>query len=307
MSKCTVIIPSPLTSAFAQDTRASDLDSNAVSRIFEQSLTARGRHLPSRTWLRKWKTDSWMQPLFSRTFELSPGAASLDSWLAGFSHLVGHVSLSVSQGSEKRSMTSDGCSTSLPMESPSCSPECSSPKTSKDCSPRECQTVLAFSDTASRDWKGFITALRAEYSQRLKLAHLTNVNGSSSWPSPVASEVRQGFQDRSRGMKGSQESLTTVVVKNWPTPNAADSFQGGTTQGNRKDPNLSIAVHGQVGQMNGSTDGSRRESYRLNARWCETLMGLPVGWTMPSCASPVTIERTSCGYSETVSYQLPPS
>jgi hypothetical protein len=34
-------------------------------------------------------------------------------------------------------------------------------------------------------------------------------------------------------------------------------------------------------------------SGKLNPRWVETLMGLPVGWTMPSCVSPVTIERTS--------------
>lgn len=60
-------------------------------------------------------------------------------------------------------------------------------------------------------------------------------------------------------MKGSQESLTTVVVKGWPTPNAADSLQGGTTQGNRKDPNLSIAVHGHPAPASSSTDGSRLE------------------------------------------------
>jgi hypothetical protein len=215
-------------------------------------------------------------------------------------------------------------------------------------------------------------------------------------------------------MKGSQESLTTVVIKGWPTPNAADSLQGGTTQGNRKDPNLSIAVHGLAAPASSSTDGSRPEwwatpragkttdenpetwakrqakgdvatmpltaqvkqwqtatvstganrqkdgsmtdkldqqvkqswptpsadgdsrpganadpvkwqqiadakkaqginkqlflttkvamesSGKLNPRWVETLMGLPVGWTMPSCASPVTIAPTSCGYSETV-------
>jgi len=131
---------------------------------------------------------------------------------------------------------------------------------------------------------------------------LTTAVIAQNWPSPVASEVRQGFQDRSRGMKGSQESLTTVVIKGWPTPNAADSLQGGTTQGNRKDPNLSIAVHGPAVPASSSTDGSRPVSStsRLNARWVETLMGLPVGWTMPSCASPVTIAPTSCGYSETV-------
>jgi hypothetical protein len=46
-----------------------------------------------------------------------------------------------------------------------------------------------------------------------------------NWPTVCASEVRQGFQDRSRGMKGSQESLTTVVVKdaaNWLTPQSGD-------------------------------------------------------------------------------------
>jgi hypothetical protein len=186
-------------------------------------------------------------------------------------------------------------------------------------------------------------------------------------------------------MKGSQESLTTVVIKGWPTPNAADPRQGGSTQGARKSPNLSIAVHGPAVPASSSTDGSRPESWatpragkttdenpetwakrqakgdvatmpltaqvktwqtatvstgahrqkdgsmidkldqqvknwatpraemdsgahngipdtlhsqmkvqavgRLNPRWVETLMNLPVGWTMPSCASPVTIER----------------
>jgi hypothetical protein len=39
---------------------------------------------------------------------------------------------------------------------------------------------------------------------------------------------------------------------------------------------------------------SRQNPGKLNPRWVETLMGLPVGWTMPSCVSPVTIERTNC-------------
>ncbi len=38
---------------------------------------------------------------------------------------------------------------------------------------------------------------------------------------------------------------------------------------------------------------------KLNPRWGETLMGLPVGWTMPSCARPVTIEPTNCDCSGT--------
>ena len=367
----TVIIPLCLTSAFAADTKASELGLDAVSKAFEQSLTARGKHSPSRTWLRRWKTDSWMQLLFSRTFQLSHGSSSLRSWLEASCPLAGHASRFQQQENEKQRRTSGGSSTSLQMELPLFDQECFSQRTSKDSCPQKCQTVPVFSGTASRDWSGYITGLRQAYSARLNAERLTSASGSSSWPSPVASEVRQGFQDRSRGMRGSQESLTTVVIKGWPTPNAADSLQGGSTQGNRKDPNLSIAVHGPPAQASSSTDGSRQElwqtatvstgahkqkdgsmtdkldqqvkswatpragkttdenpetwalrqakgdvatmpltaqvknhtSGKLNPRWVETLMGLPVGWTMPSCASPVTIERMNSASSATESSQ----
>jgi hypothetical protein len=38
----------------------------------------------------------------------------------------------------------------------------------------------------------------------------------------------------------------------------------------------------------------RQQSGKLNPRWVETLMGLPIGWTMPSCTSPQTIELMNC-------------
>jgi len=98
---------------------------------------------------------------------------------------------------------------------------------------------------------------------------------------------------------------------------------------------LSDAVkHGQAAPASSSSLGSRQESWatpecknhvgyqvdargamwprlgsqvagKLNPRWVETLMGLPVGWVMPSCASPVTIEQTSFDSSATESC-LPP-
>jgi hypothetical protein len=42
---------------------------------------------------------------------------------------------------------------------------------------------------------------------------------------------------------------------------------------------------------------------KLNPRWVETLMGLPIGWTMPSCSRPLTIEPTSCDSSAMASCQ----
>jgi hypothetical protein len=71
--------------------------------------------------------------------------------------------------------------------------------------------------------------------------------------------------------------LTTqvhVVEKQWQTATVS------TGAHRQKDGSMTDKLDQQV---NG----------KLNPRWVETLMGLPVGWTMPSCVSPVTIERTS--------------
>lgn len=171
-------------------------------------------------------------------------------------------------------------------------------------------------------------------------------------------------------MKGQQESLTTVVIKQaghpvpvssstdgsrpgWLTPQAQDSKHSGTNpteNGNRdllvnqvnwQTSTVSTGAHKQKdGSMTDKLDQQMKQSWptpassgvtggptglaggagnreklakmlpdaearamgcgKLNPRWVETLMGLPVGWTMPSCASPVTIERMSSDYSVTV-------
>ena len=54
----------------------------------------------------------------------------------------------------------------------------------------------------------------------------TEGNGSGSWPTPVHSEARQGYQNRNNGKKGTQKSLTTMVVdrerERMPTPTSRD-------------------------------------------------------------------------------------
>jgi len=103
-------------------------------------------------------------------------------------------------------------------------------------------------------------------------------------------------------MKGQQESLTTVVIKQAGLAVPASSSMPGSHRGSWATPSNSMTA-GRSEQMNCRAG---REGYghvgnhllrqtgnngKLNPRWVETLMGLPVGWTMPSCASPVTIER----------------
>jgi len=63
----------------------------------------------------------------------------------------------------------------------------------------------------------------------------------AKWPTPSAHEARLGYQDRSRGKKGTQESLTTVLV---------------------------------------NVAGGRKVcTGHLNPHWVERLMGVPDGWT----------------------------
>ena len=83
-------------------------------------------------------------------------------------------------------------------------------------------------------------------------------------------------------------------VKSWATPRA-----GKTTDENPETWALRQAK-GDVATMPLTAQVKNHTSGKLNPRWVETLMGLPVGWTMPSCASPVTIERMNSDYSVTV-------
>ena len=426
-----VIIPSCLTSAFAADTKASDLGLDAVSKAFEQSLTARGKHSPSRTWLRRWKTDSWMQLLFSRTFQLSHGSSSLRSWLEGFCPLDGHASPFQQQENEKQRRTSGGSSTSLQMELPFFDLECFLQKTSRDSCQQRCQMDQASLVTASKDWSGYITGLRQAYSARLNAVRRTSGSECSSWPTSSARDWKDsaGMATESVNPDGSkrmrvdqlaravfmhgppapassstdgsrQESSVATRDGNWTTPAATDT--GRTTQYQQGGKALSMqaaavqwatpimgdshlastqeaaqkrleegkvtlsrqmaawatpraehdsgahrgqpdTLHSQIKQWpTPSADGDSRpganadpvkwqqiadtkkaqgihkqlflttkvamqQTGKLNPRWVETLMGLPVGWTMPSCVSPVTIGLMSCDSSETELSQQQPS
>lgn len=80
-----------------------------------------------------------------------------------------------------------------------------------------------------------------------------------AWPTPAATEARQGYQDRTRGKKGSQESLSTVAMKSHSTP---------------PDPPT------QDGQP------SSQARRILNPLFVEWLQNWPIGWT--DCDSAVT-------------------
>jgi hypothetical protein len=126
----------------------------------------------------------------------------------------------------------------------------------------------------------------------------------------------------SRGGARKNELLLTGQVKAWATPRAEDSESAGMRHGRGTADTLTAqtrawptptARDNKSGRGNSEREYSEREyseltpmiernnTGKLNPRWVETLMGIPIGWTMPSCSNPVTIEQTSCACLETES------
>jgi hypothetical protein len=86
------------------------------------------------------------------------------------------------------------------------------------------------------------------------------------WPTPCASEARQGYQNRNNGKKGTQESLSTAV-RMWLTPRTR-GLCGGT--GHKEMLIQKIGKEEGVKIFNGG---------QMNPNWVEWLMGWPIGWT----------------------------
>ena len=254
-----------LISASAPDTEASTLDLRELSAICAQSLTVRGKQPPSNSFSRAWKAGNLMRLQSGLICDPSRGKRFLTEWTSSLVAIpASHSVQPVSDSEPKMSGTSGQPSQ---MAFGFCDPESASSRTSKDTSPLGCEKLL-------QSWKDSVTARRGEYSARLKLARLTSESGCSSWP--------------------------TASTRDWKdTPGMAkESTDKDGSHRNRMDQ-LARAVYayGQADPANPSTGGSRQESLattgKLNPRWVETLMGLPVGWTMASCLHPIVFNASA--------------
>jgi hypothetical protein len=136
-----------------------------------------------------------------------------------------------------------------------------------------------------------------KYGQAAPANPSTDGSRPESWRTPSSSDGEGGVMEMREGCAGKYKLRDHVVAeqKSWATPRVGGEEKAETRLARGKD----IGLHGQVGAMNNTA--------KLNPRWVETLMGLPVGWTMPSCASPVTIEPTNYDSSATESCLPQPS
>jgi hypothetical protein len=180
-----------------------------------------------------------------------------------------------------------------------------------------------------------------KYGQAAPANPSTDGSRQGWWPTPEASQGgRQSGSFNQTSWKNAdgtpkQPSLAQAAIKElWPTstdgsrqgwwtPQVQDSKHSGTNPtANGKRDLLVNQVNWATPQLqdghNINQDSTTHKTIpaqltkmnmtgKLNPRWVETLMGLPIGWTMPSCKSPVTIEQTNCASSATESCLPQPS
>ena len=244
-----------ITSACAVDTKESGLDSEEFSQICERSLTWRGKDSLSRTWLQRWKRESWMQHLCTRTLKPSLTESSVDAWISSLE--ASRANPSVLLESVKALKIRDTYSHTSQPESESANLELFSSKTSKESSQPRQQTASQFSSMSSESWKEWVTEQRQEYSVRLKSAHLTGESGSSSLAWPTAS------------------------ARDWKDTAGMSKERDGKALGRIDQLPRAVYHHdGLLDQANLITTGKSQGSQgKLNPDWVESLMGLPVGWT----------------------------
>jgi len=211
-----------LSSHFAQDMVESKEDLTLPGLNIESSLMWRSKPSPLRTWSRRWKPGSYLPHLFTRILKPSQQKYFEEKLASSLEDI--HVNLSQQQGSDSEKMTQDTSGPTYGDTSNQLDLLDASLKTSRD-------TSRLDSPASSATWKKIVTEQRGEYSQRVKLAHLTKENESTSWLSPTTIDISRtpsGMQKRveyraSIGRKYVEGCLTEQVMnrqQNWPTPQA---------------------------------------------------------------------------------------
>ena len=384
------IIPKNLhTSAFVQDTEALISDYQELSDLSAQSLLARSKPSPAKTWSRRWKTGSLNLHLFGRILKPSRGSSFAEKWTSSQeASLVSHL---VPQGEGQETMIQDtfGLPSSEESESWHTLPLFSS-RMLRGSSAQSSRAMdgptpqeRPFCSMSSASWKDWVTKQRQAYSQRVKSVRPISENECSLWVCAPISATQDALlfqgcsapqsevdaqpippQEAQSSMSGSpQESqwatpctwlyktytlsecslikrietgrqvcltMQALTTFYWATPTYRDYKDASMHKpltpwkdGKSRMNTMPRQVHNIAAQWSTPTtrdykgpypqwiqedptkptrsllpDQAHNNTYtgKLNPRWVETLMGLPVGWTMPSCADPWTTERMSCAY-----------
>jgi hypothetical protein len=292
------ILPKQLhTSPFVPDTAALISDSTEQSEICAQSLLARSKPSPARTWSQRWKRDSWTAHLSGRILKPSHGQTFVTAWTSSLAATRANPSAQPANASEPK--THDTSGLTYQPELLQCDQQSAFLRMSKD-------TFRSGCATCCKTWSDWVTERRGAWRQRVSAARHTRGSGSSSWPTISVNEsknsVGKSQLDRNSIPLGTMAAWTTPTpwqqeesLDSWETRKAKNKAKGYNGNGQGTPLDMQVKILGQAAPASSSSLGSRQGSaMRLNSRWVEVLQGLPIGWTMPSCIRPVTIAPTSC-------------
>jgi len=290
-----------LSSHFAQDMVESKEDLTLPGLNIESSLMWRSKPSLLRTWLTRWKQGSYLPHLFTRILKPSR-RTSFETALTSSLEVI-PASRFQQQDSEREPMTQDTCGHLYGDTSNQLDLLDASLKTSRD-------TYRLDSPQSSAIWKKIVTEQRGEYSQRVKLAHLTKESESTSWPTVRVSSANGASQKELAAGNPKKRLEAEVLLNPWPTPAARD-YKGASGWGRQErkgfpEDSLPNAVtnwptpsahEARLGYQDRSdpTKKGTRESLttvivnkaggrsvcagHLNPDWVEWLMGVPTGWT----------------------------
>jgi hypothetical protein len=206
----------------------SDLHSETVT---DASVTLRTKPMQPQRWSKEWKKSGWLRLLSGMILSRSTLNRGVAKWISSLP--VSPVSPTAKLERNFTAMTQESF-----QEKSSESPTGLDFQTSfLKMSPASSDSTGTPSDPNYERW---VTGLRKDSSRRQKRAHLTAVNGFSSWPTPDTQNFRDGSVMRKEA-HGSHAISLHHKVANWPTPDAsprgnraADLIVEGTNQVRRR-------------------------------------------------------------------------
>jgi len=323
----------------------SESDLNSLGSTLASLFMWRSKPSQPTTWLRRWKREPWVKELSGRILKPSQSKSFEGVLIFCLGDSLASPSPKPASAEEmKTSDTSSPTSSteSKPYGQLSLSSKTSkeSSQLSSKATIGETQQEPQFCSMSLESWNEWVTEQRQSRRARQKSVLLTSETGGSlleSWMTIRACEWK------GNGPNSKQQGLCNQVAM-WPTTAARD-WKGCGNAVQRKDGHHrldtleAVVMYGPPAPDKSNSDGSRLESWatgqtrdahnnanpsrlerhtndlnsqvadargqKLNPRWVETLMGRPVGWTMPSCVNPVTIVPMNCDSSETESCLSP--
>jgi len=305
-------------SACARDTTGSGSELPWLNPAIEQSVTWREKLSHQQTWRQRWKKNAWLRRLSGLTLKPSTASRGAESFISSLRE--SHASHGAPRASEPEHLMNAGFGTISTESFRKSDPHSVSLKKSGDLFP----AVDYHTFSAICQPSGMI--VRGAYSEHPTWTPRTKGKDClcfAVWPTPASRDYRDGNSEKHCLKTGSGRKhmgqLPNFVLYGQPdpddgntngnprgrlgrTPRAGDADHGGQ---NARDSSGALHLSAQAANWptprccNGkrSSGAPRSEFYKkmpgkqgkLNPRWVETLMGLPIGWT-------------SCDYAVMASY-----